>query len=77
MNLLFDLADDNAIPNPERLDVDVPLLLFGFDANQRARITEFLTGDGSLGSHRLYAVGDISHCRASAIWNNAQLCGDR
>ncbi|CAN0561038.1 unnamed protein product [Laminaria digitata] len=76
MNQLFDLVGGQSILQPERLDTDVPLLLFGFDANQRSRIAELLTSDGSLDGHSLYAIGDISQCNATAIWNNARRFGD-
>jgi len=75
MTRLLDLPRELAIPQPETVETEVPLLLFGFDAKQRKRIAELLTGDGSLDGFTMYAVGDVSRCDVSSIWNNARRRG--
>lgn len=70
VNQLFGLG----ISNPQKVEDDTALIIFGFDQDQlKGRLTNLLIKDLSLKGRFYYTVGDIGSARIENIWNNTKL----
>ncbi len=72
MNRLF----GTNMPEPEAVEEDAVLLVFGYDSSQQGRIRDLLESDGSLSGLRLRRRGSTSDtgCTARELWQRVTRC---
>ena len=59
-----------SLPEPTRIESDVSLLIFGFDAAQRdSRLKNHLNAHAAFNSISSYAIGDIRAINLKTLWN--------